>query len=106
MNGLRINYKKNNLYPLGSIVENLNTGIRGRVIRRGTNHLICVTEDGFMFKSWLQNVREAVYEVGTDKHREYYQQITPGEMVRSFTGIPVKETNPKKLNINRKKIKK
>jgi hypothetical protein len=106
MNGLRINYKKNNLYPLGSIVENLNTGIRGRVIRRGTNHLICVTEDGFMFKSWLQNVREAVYEVGTDKYREYYQQITPGETVRSFTGIPVKETNPKKLNINRKKIKK
>lgn len=106
MNGLRINYKKNNLYPLGSVIENLNTGIRGRVIRRGTNHLICVTESGFMFKSWLQNVREAVYEVGTDKYREHYQQKTPGEKVRSFTGIHIKETNPKKLNINRKKIKK
>jgi hypothetical protein len=103
MNGLRINYKKNNLYPLGSVVENLNTGIMGRVIRRGTNHLICVTEDGFMFKSWLQNVREAVYEIGTDRYREHYQKNTPGEKIRSFTGVTVKETNPKKLNINRKK---
>ena len=106
MNGLRVNYKKNNLYPVGSIVENLNTGISGRVIRRGTNYLICVTEDGFMFKSWLQNIREAVYEVGTDRRRVHYQKNTPGQHVKSFTGIHVKETNPKKLNINRKNLKK
>ena len=27
-------------------------------MRRGTNHLICVTEDGYMFKSWIKDVME------------------------------------------------
>ena len=38
--------------------ENLNTGLVGEVMRRGTNHLICVTEDGYMFKSWIKDVME------------------------------------------------
>jgi len=42
---------------IGSIIENLNTGLVGEIIRRGSNHLICVTEDGIMFKSWLKDVR-------------------------------------------------
>lgn len=105
MNTLRINYKKNNLYSIGTVVENLNTGISGRVLRRGTNYLICVTEDGFMFKTWLQNVKETTYEVGTDKYRDAYQKLTPGQPVKSFTDIAIKETNPKKLNINRKSVR-
>ena len=33
------------------LVENLNTGLVGRVIREELNYLICATEDGMMFKS-------------------------------------------------------
>ena len=103
MDGLRMNYKINNLYPIGSIIENLNTGLQGRVLRRGTNYLICVTNEGVMFKSWLQNIREAVYEVGTDKYREKLQSMTPGQPVVSYTGVKIKETMPKKkLNMNSK----
>ncbi len=103
MEGLRMNYKINKLYPIGSIIENLNTGLEGRVLRRGTNYLICVTNEGVMFKSWLQNVREAVYEVGTCKYRKKLQSITPGQPVVSYTGIEIKETVPKKkLNMNSK----
>lgn len=98
MEGLRVNYKNNRIYPVGSLVENINTGVSGKVIRRGTNYLICVTEDGTMFKSWLQNVREATLEVGTDKYREFVQRISAGEPVRSFTGISIKETMPKNIN--------
>lgn len=109
METLRFNYKKNNLYSIGSLVENINTGLVGEVKRRGTNYLICVTEDGIMFKSWLQNVRvfsEDVYEVGTDKYREALQRIVSGQPVKSFTNIRIKETVPKSINKIRKELTK
>lgn len=56
--GLRENYVFGNLYSVGSIVESTTTGLRGKVIRSGANHLICVTDDGFMFKSWIKDVSE------------------------------------------------
>ena len=43
---------------MGDIVESLNTGLVGKIIRRGTNHLICVTEEDYMFKSWIRDVME------------------------------------------------
>ena len=56
--GMRDAYLVDNLYPIGSIVENVNTGLSGEVIRRGTNYVICVTEDEVMFKSWLKDIVE------------------------------------------------
>jgi hypothetical protein len=56
--GLRENYVNELIYRVGDIVENLNTGLVGKIIRRGTNHLICVTEDNMMFKSWIRDLRE------------------------------------------------
>lgn len=56
---LRENYVRGNIFRIGDIVENLNTGLVGKIIRRGTNYLICVTEDECMFKSWVRDVMEA-----------------------------------------------
>ena len=56
--GLREQYVSGKLYRSGDIVENLNTGLIGKIIRRGTNHLICVTEEDHMFKSWIRDVME------------------------------------------------
>jgi uncharacterized protein YbgA (DUF1722 family) len=56
--GLREQYVSGKLYCIGDIVENLNTGLIGKIIRRGTNHLICVTEENHMFKSWIRDVME------------------------------------------------
>lgn len=55
---LRENYIDENIFKVGQFVENLNTGLVGRIIRRGTNYLICVTENGMMFKSWIKDVAE------------------------------------------------
>ena len=55
---LRENYVDDKIFRLGDIVENLNTGLIGEIIRRGTNHLICVTRENFMFKSWIKDVKE------------------------------------------------
>ena len=88
---LRENYVSKTIFKIGELVENLNTGLIGRIIRRGTNYLICVTEDNIMFKSWIKDVSEAVVNgtekggvpadqrlVGTDSHRKYVESMVPG----------------------------
>ena len=56
--GLREQYVNGLIYKMGDIVENLNTGLIGEIVRRGTNHLICVTQENVMFKSWIRDVME------------------------------------------------
>ena len=103
VSGLRQDYKNNGIFEVGSLVENQNTGLQGRILRRGSNHLICVTKEGVMFKSWLKDVRE-VYEVGTCEYRAHAQEMTPGQSVVSYTDVLIKPTTPKKnINNNRKK---
>ena len=90
---LRENYIKENIFKIGQLVESLNTGLIGRILRRGANHLICVTEDNIMFKSWIRDVSEAKKynkvtkvggvpanqrEIGTDAHLKYVQKMVPG----------------------------
>ena len=98
--GLREQYVKKKIFNIGDLVENLNTGLVGRIIRRGTNYLICVTEQENMFKSWIRDVMEAtmknkgvkpaaetgIYgvsgekrEVGTSSVRKYAQSMVPGQ---------------------------
>ena len=87
--GLRDAYLFGHIYDVGNIVENMNTGLRGEVIRRGTNYVICVTEDEIMFKSWLKDLVENPHEIGTDEYRKYVQLLTPGQKVKSYTGVKI-----------------
>lgn len=98
--GMRWNYKNNNLFKVGSLVESLSSGLIGKIYRRGANYLICVTEDGKMFKNWLKDVIE-VYEIGTPEYREYVQKNTPGQPVVSYTDN--KKNNVKRINKNIKR---
>ena len=90
---LRENYVDNIIYRLGELVENVNTGMVGRIIRRGTSYVICVTENKMMFKSWIKDINEVNnYNkltaisgvpaenrlVGTDKHRKYAETMVRG----------------------------
>jgi len=81
---LRENFVKENIYKVGDDVENLNTGLVGKIIRRGTNYLICVTEDNIMFKSWIKDVTDVSgvpanqREVGTDALRKYAETMVKG----------------------------
>ena len=97
---LREQYVTKKLFNIGDVVENLNTGLVGKILRRGTNYLICVTEQDNMFKSWIRDVMEAVkpaektgkYGVPADQrgdatnaYREYAQSMVPGqEKIRNF----------------------
>jgi len=90
---LREHFVKGNIFNIGTLVENLNTGLVGRILRKGTNYVIAVTNEGIMFKSWINDIMEAKVpsgvvaskrEVGTDSYREYVQALTPMEKIRSF----------------------
>ena len=93
---LRENYVSKTIFRIGQLVENMNTGLIGRIIRRGANHLICVTEDKIMFKAWIKDVNEAIVngtekggvpasqrEVGTNSHFRYVQSMVPGSTMSS-----------------------
>jgi len=58
MKNLRENYIRGKIFRIGDKVQNLNTGLIGEVMRRGTNHIICVTEEGYMYKSWIKDLME------------------------------------------------
>ena len=90
---LREQFIGKKIFQVGDLVENLNTGLVGRIIRRGANYLICVTEDNIMFKSWIKDVSEAKKynkptiisgvpasqrEIGTDALLKYVKSMVPG----------------------------
>jgi hypothetical protein len=105
---LRERYIANNIFKVGQLVENLNTGLIGKIIRRGTNYLICVTEDNMMFKPWIRDVAEVFKkevpfkdlkikewtnqsgvpadqrEVGTDPFREYVMRMSNTKKIDNF----------------------
>ena len=94
---LREQYVNGLIYRIGDVVESLHTGLIGKIIRRGTNHLICVTEEDYMFKSWIRDVMEAVVnypgpcgvpadqrEVGTDSLRQYAMRMTGTKEIKNF----------------------
>lgn len=96
---LRNHYIKEDIYSIGSIVENINTGLIGKIIRRGTSYLICVTEDDIMFKSWLRDLIEhnnKPHEIGTDEYREYAQKLTPGQKIARYNKTSILPTMIKK----------
>lgn len=92
---LRESYRKGEIFNIGDVVENLNTGLVGRITRRGTNHIICVSENGIMFKSWLRDIKEYTEVkmdrmmrdkkhpntlVGTKGLFKYVAMMTPGAL--------------------------
>ena len=93
MSNLRENYVRGRIFRMGDEVQNLNTGLIGEVVRRGTNYLICVTEEGYMFKSWIKDLTEYTEVkmdspmrdkthpntlVGTLGAFKHYASMTPG----------------------------
>ena len=103
---LREKYRNEKIFNLGDIVENMNTGMIGEIVRRGTNHLICVAEGNFMFTSLgFVDVAENVVNypgpsgvdsdqrlVGTDAFREYVMRMTGTTGIKNFINKYKKKT--------------
>ena len=52
----RMLYAEGSLFHVGDIVESQINGMTGHIHRCGANHLIVVTEEGLMFKSFIHDV--------------------------------------------------
>ena len=94
---LRENYVNENIFNVGDIVENDNTGLVGKILRRGANYIIAVTEGNMMFKSWIKDLSEWTNVsgvpadqrlIGTDAHRKYVQSISHPQAYRT---VPIKK---------------
>ncbi|UYA57675.1 bifunctional NadR-like protein [Synechococcus phage S-CREM1] len=88
---LREAYFNEEIFTIGSLVENLDTGITGKVIHRGTNYVIYVDQFDTSHRGWLTQLNEGEdprtqWEVGTDKYRDAVQQLTPGQPKITFGG--------------------
>ena len=92
--GLREAYFKQNLFEVGTYVENVNTGIISKVVSRGSNYVISIDEHDNIFRGWLKDLVEVndlkyfnwkpAGEVGTDQLDSYVRKLTPGEFIRKL----------------------
>ena len=70
-------YIEGKLYAIGDIVEDTYSGVSGEIIRRGTNYVTFVEEDGTTHKKWLHDISERDYK------KEYANyQGTPEQIAR------------------------
>ena len=92
--GLREAYFGNVLFEVGNFVENVNTGVIGKVVSRGSNYVIYVNEHDNIFRSWLRDLVERndikffdftpAGEMGTDALTNYMKKLTPGEFIKKI----------------------
>tara|TARA_B100001996_G_scaffold290646_1_gene230842 strand:- start:27 stop:1190 length:1164 start_codon:yes stop_codon:yes gene_type:complete len=92
--GLREAYFDQNLYSVGTYVENSNTGIVSKVVSRGSNYVISIDEHESIFRTWLKDLIEVndlkyfnwkpAGEVGTEELDNYVRKLTPGEFIRKI----------------------
>ena len=92
--GLREAYFAGDLFSEGTFVENINTGVIGKIVSRGSNYVIYIDESENIFRSWLRDLVERndikmfdftpAGEMGTDKLANYMRRLTPGEFIRKI----------------------
>jgi len=78
---LRENYVNEKILNLGQLVEDFNTGLIGRIIRRGTNYLICVAEDNMMWKPWITDVSESKKYTEVHMDSKMRDKIHPNNLI-------------------------
>ena len=102
----REHYIQGELFDTGTLIEHDNTGIRGHIVHRGTNHVIFKDEYGDEFKAWLGDITEIAMK--TDKKVPLGRKSNPygkravlkmliksvAERERSRAGVAKESTDP------------
>jgi len=94
-NAIKTSYRHGNLYEVGSYVKCLTENKIGKVYRRGPNYVICITEKGEMFRSWITDLMEYTQFnksgdtakhrlVGTPEYKKLTHEMTPGSEYDPF----------------------
>ena len=95
---LREAFFEEKIFTVGSMVEHLDTGVRGTIVKKGTNYVIFETPQNYRFNVWLSSIMEVKelhksaddgsgndWKIGTDTYRQAVQAMTPGQGVKKFS---------------------
>lgn len=87
IDNLREEYYQGNIFNLGERVQDIVTGISGKIVTRGSGYVIFVDEQRKIHRTWIKDLsyHPKALEIGTDDYREYLQRMHPTEPVQSFT---------------------
>lgn len=106
---LREHYIQGDVFDTGTLIEHDNTGIRGHIVHRGTNHVVFKDEYGDEFKAWLGDITEiAMKNPNKDKNVPLGRKSNPygkravlkmliksvAERERSRAGVTKESTDP------------
>ena len=91
---LREEYYNNRIFKIGSIVENVNTGVVGKIVSRGVNYVIYIDINEHLFRGWLKDLIETndihgfdftpLGEFGTNKLVGKLAALTPGQFIQKI----------------------
>lgn len=88
---IREEYLSGNIFKENTWIIQNETDKIGKIIRRGANHLICVDEEGSMFRAWITDVKE-YFLIGTDEYRKHAQKYTPHQPAIPFVKVKIKSS--------------
>lgn len=86
---IRDRYINGLLFNIGDLVEDVNTGAYGKVVRRGTNYLVFAESDGTIHKNWLFELQEVKQDPdvkdreGTQPAKYYAKDAEGDDMSKS-----------------------
>ena len=69
---VRQNFRQKECFIEGQTVMNVNTGIKGKIIRTGPNYVICVSEAQEMFRAWVRDIREVNDRINKPRRTAFF----------------------------------
>lgn len=91
---LREAYYNKEIFNVGQVVENLNTGVIGKVVSRGVNYVIYIDEHEQIYRGWLKDLVERndikrfdftpLGQLGTDELARKVAAMTPGQFIQKI----------------------
>ena len=78
---IRDMYVEGQIFTIGEEVTDTYTGVTGKIIRRGTNYVTFMSEDGETYKKWLYELELAEENPCWDTHKQVGMKKKNGKMV-------------------------
>ena len=92
-NDIREDYIKDKIFNIGDMVENIENGTSGMVIRRGPNYVVYETDDQEIRKAWLYDLVESTKE-SLNANNETNQSAKQTSQLSNNTSISNEAVQP------------
>ena len=93
-NSLREAYYDKQIFAEGVFIENMNTGVVGKIVKRGVNYVIYIDEHDTVYRGWLKDLieRNDIHGfdftpaglIGTSELAKKVLQMTPGQFIKKI----------------------